>query len=385
MQVFTLFSSVFVRIDAEKAVFYNTDKFYGATFIATPEVREISRSLNDIDNLYTIPLTADNLKFCEILCESGFGKIHDETEVLVSFPPSLTLREDWEKIKSNNGQDNAEVLKYLSEIVLFMGGRSDVDNALCYQTDYPIFGNEIIDINLLLNVLEEVSKINRIRLNLVFPFIEGFPGITKVLQCLEQLENEYNIIIRDHEYYGCCDAKNILKDVREKVIVVNDTRHLYSRNISGTEYNRFLIFGRAGAEIAQKLVKEKGLSRQSFIAIYNGKNKGFIREASFPTELELLGGSYTRKHLYAHQVLNTFYFGRLYVLPDGKVFSNLQEKALGTIRDSLYSLICAELDNNYSWRRTRYTKDCCRKCRLADLCPSISPLENSMRAGCILK
>lgn len=384
MQVFTLYSSVFFRVDNEKVVFYNTDSFCAKTFKTTPMVREICHLLSDIDNLYTIPITEERREFCIKLCESGFGKLHDDTDLCISFPPSLTLRNDWDKIKSIEGQDAAEVLKYLLDVALFMGGKQDVESALYCQTEYPFPGNETIEYAQLLDFLDRVSCRHKIALKFIFPFIEDYPNIRNIIFRVKRLRNEYSVFVRDSEYYGSRTAQNILKDIRTKVVVINDSRRLFSKDISDSVFNRFLIFDQRGAVSAQKLVEENNLKRYSFIAVYDGSNEQFIKEVSFPTEIELLNGTYTRKHFFAHQVLNTFYFGRIFITPDGNVYSNLMERDIGTIKSSFHHLVQNELNNNYSWRKTRYTKLGCCKCRLINFCPSISPLENSMGTNCII-
>lgn len=385
MQVFTLYSSVFFRVDNEKAVFYNTDSFCAKTFKTTPMVREICHLLSDIDNLYTIPITEERREFCIKLCESGFGKLHDDTDLCISFPPSLTLRNDWDKIKSIEGQDAAEVLKYLSEVTLYMGGRQDVENTIFYQTEYPSLGNNFIDYAQLINFIHQVSNRHKINLKFIFPFVEGYPNISKMLRQIKQLKNKCGIFVRDSEYYSSHTAQTILKDIQANIVVINDSRQLFSSDISDSVFNRFLIFDKKGTIAVQELVERKALTRYSFVAVYDGANEQFIKDASFPTEKELLNGAYTRKHLFAHQVLNTFCFGRISITPDGNVYSNLMEEAIGTINSPLHSLVKTELNNNYSWRKTRHIKPNCCKCRLLDLCPSISPLESYMGVNCIIK
>ena len=384
MTVFTLYSAVFFRCDDDGAVFYNTDTYASVTYKTNPVVVETCRFLGDIDNLNTIPVDEKNKCFCENLRDLGFGLIHEEEEPVVSFPPSLAIRTDWDQVKAINGQANAEVLQYLSEITLYIGGRSDVKDYYCHQTEYPLPGDFQMDYSQLSGFLDKASRAPELRFKFVFPYIDDYPDIKKIVTRIESLKNKYSVFVRDREYYGNREARNILRSVENQVVVLNDSRHLFSDDITDSVKNRFLIFDKAGETASEECVNKRILSKYSFVPIYDGTNEQFIKEATFPTEQELLGGTYTKQHLFAHQVINTFCFGRLSVTPDGKVFSDLREKPIGTLQDSLHALIIAELDNNYSWRQTRYSKSECQQCRYLDLCPSISPLEKIMGMRCVI-
>lgn len=383
MLVFTLFSSVFFRSDDEGVVFYNTEAFVSKTFKMTTVIRAICDDLVNIDNLNTIPINEKNNSVCVILCNLGFGVIHDENDIVVSFPPSLTIRNDWDNIMSIKAQTRSEVLKYLTDITLFIGGRQDIKDFLYYQTEYPFPGDVYMDYNQLSSFITSVSRRPEIRLKIVFPYIKEYARIKEIINQVSLIKNKYNIIVRDEEYYKNGVAKRLLGDIERNVIVINDTRHLLFDDISDSVYNRFLIFNKEGELAAEDCINRHNLSNYTFIAIYDGTNEEFIKDAVFPTEHELLCGNYTRNHLFSHQAINTFYFGHLFITPDGSVYSDLMEKSIGTIQDDFYSLIINELDNNYSWRRTRETKSYCRRCRFLDICPSISPLERWMNINCI--
>ena len=384
MQAFTLFSSVFFRGDEEGVVFYNTDTYISKTFKPTATIKDACRILGDMDNLYSLPVDEDNKRFCEELNDLGFGIIHDAEELVASFPPTLVIRKDWEQIKSTKGQAKAEVLQYLSEITLFLGGRPDVKDSFCQQTEYPYPGNALMDFSQLSVFLDKASRVPKVILKFIFPYIEGYPEITKIIDRIKSLKNTKKVFVRDQDYYGNSEARRILQSVEKHVVVLNDSRRLYFEDISDLVENRFLIFDKSEELASEECVNKRALSNFSFVPIFDGTNEQFIKDVTFPTEQEILGGTYTKRHLFSHQVINSFVFGHLFVTPEGRVYSDLREKAIGTIQDSLHRLIIAELDNNYSWRRARNTKAGCQQCRYLDLCPSISPLEKTMGTQCIM-
>ena len=381
--LFTLFPSVFFSTDATAAVIYDTKTFVSDTIKTTSTVSEFFNELLNIDNLNTVRISPKNKAICERLCDRGFGVIHNDEDIVESLPPSLTIRNNWEMIKSAGRQTSADVLAYLTDITIFVGGRKDIKENICYQTEYPLPGEGCMDYTLLSSFIAGISRIPKVRMKLVFPYVSEYSGIKEILAQLAIIKNDYKVVVRDIEYYSDRNAREMLKKIESKIIVVNDTRNLCKNEVTGSVINHFLIFDEDGARIAEESVKRHNLSIYSFIAIFDGNNKEFINSSVFPSEQELLSGTYTRNHIFSHQAVNTFYFGHLYIKPDCGVYSDLAKEQLGTIRDSLHSLIINELNSNFSWRRTRYTKSCCQRCRFLYLCPSISPLENSMNADCI--
>lgn len=381
--LFTLFPYVFFCTDATAAVIYDTKAFVSDTIKTTPTVREFFNDLLNFSNLNTVRVSPRNKAICKRLCDRGFGVIHSDEVLEESLPPSLIIRNNWENIKSAGMQTSADVLAYLTDITIFVGGRTDVKESICYQTEYPFPGKGIIDYTLLSSFIASISRTPKVKIKLVFPYVAEYQGIKEILSQLAIIKNDYNVVVRDTEYYGDRNTRELLKRIESKIIVVNDTRHLCEHEVTDSVINHFLIFDADGARVAEESVKKHHLSIYSFIAIFDGKNKEFIKSAVFPSEQELLSGTYTRNHIFSHQAVNTFYFGHLHITPDCGVYSDLTKEQIGTIRDSLHSLIINELNSNISWRRTRYTKSCCQRCRFIFLCPSISPLENSMNTDCI--
>ena len=67
-------------------------------------------------------------------------------------------------------------------------------------------------------------------------------------------------------------------------------------------------------------------------------------------------------------------FGKLTVMPDGTVYANVNASPLGTIDDSLYSLVYKEFMEGKSWFKVRDEAPCI-DCVYQWLCPSPSNYE----------
>jgi len=82
-----------------------------------------------------------------------------------------------------------------------------------------------------------------------------------------------------------------------------------------------------------------------------------------------------RFNIFAHQKLNTNFFGSLTIISSGDVYANINRPALGNIvNNSILELIKSELIINTAWRKIRDVEPC-SNCIYQYLCPSPSNYE----------
>ena len=82
----------------------------------------------------------------------------------------------------------------------------------------------------------------------------------------------------------------------------------------------------------------------------------------------------SKNEIFIRQAININDFGQLTVMPDGKVYANVNTPSLGTVDDSPYSIVYKEFTNGQSWFRLR-TQAPCENCIYQWLCPSPSNYE----------
>lgn len=81
-----------------------------------------------------------------------------------------------------------------------------------------------------------------------------------------------------------------------------------------------------------------------------------------------------KKYL-ANQAINTYDFGKINIMSNGDVFANMNFLPIGNIyKDSVYDIVCKELNEGESWFRVR-DKEPCNRCVFQWLCPSPSDYE----------
>lgn len=111
---------------------------------------------------------------------------------------------------------------------------------------------------------------------------------------------------------------------------------------------------------------------------FNGKNLAFFEEYIFVRQEDLLVEELDRQEVFALQELNTNDFGKITVLSDGKIYANVNREPIGTISESIGTVLCRELESGTSWRFTRYCVEPCIQCRFRLVCPSPSNYELAM-------
>lgn len=108
--------------------------------------------------------------------------------------------------------------------------------------------------------------------------------------------------------------------------------------------------------------------------VYTGGNPDFFQQHIFTSKAELLSSGLSKQDIFTRMTLNINFFGKLTILPDGNIYSNLNDTPLGNLEDSLYEIIFKELDQGKNWLHVR-RKEPCDQCRFRWLCPPVSNYE----------
>ena len=110
------------------------------------------------------------------------------------------------------------------------------------------------------------------------------------------------------------------------------------------------------------------------IPLYNGKNIDFFESNVFTNQDELNTVALNKREIFIRQSLNIHNFGKLTIIANGIVYANVNHAPLGTIDDTIYSIVYKELINGQSWLQIR-NQIPCTDCVYQWLCPSPSNYE----------
>lgn len=126
---------------------------------------------------------------------------------------------------------------------------------------------------------------------------------------------------------------------------------------------------------AEQLIERFRIKEYQIKPIYDGTNMTFFKEYVFLSKKDILSMPISIKNIFANQAINTYDFGKINIMSNGDVFANMNFLPIGNIyKDSVYDIVCKELNEGESWFRVR-DKEPCNRCVFQWLCPSPSDYE----------
>ncbi len=155
--------------------------------------------------------------------------------------------------------------------------------------------------------------------------------------------------------------------------------------IAGTPFGgwyevHFIVRSQPELEAAFDLVRQSGIPSYYFKPYYDGSNFDFFRDHIFITGEDIRSSRPDQHQIFSRMTINEKDFGKLTVVPNGKVYANLNDPALGNIADNqANTIILKELMEGRSWKRSRSRVTPCRNCLYHFLCPPVSGYELLMK------
>ena len=258
-----------------------------------------------------------------------------------------------------------------------MGGESKFPN-LHKQIPYPVDDSSILpfyDLQAFLSSSDN-SYLNTINI-IGTPF--SYPYKAELMDLL------YSIPVKKNFYLTASTACRFIKEIQQ-IDLPNYELYIYSEQEEASIHHIltekqipfhwiYLISSEKQYEDLEKLETKYGNEYVEVHLIYTGDNLPFFEENVYLAEEDILQSNYDKQDIFAHQVMNTNFWGRLSVLPDGKVYSNLNHPPLGTLKDRVYDLIVDEMKSKRTWRWIRDEVSPCKDCLFRYLCPSPSNYE----------
>lgn len=384
---FVLYPNTFLWVKDDKGLIYNTDNNVKIDFVYQGELVQIAKELLDIDNLYRVLLTEETLMdenvnaWIRKIVDTGCGNLVPDDGIAkkpVSLKPVLKIQDgvDYYKWEHRQGIDG-DLIHNLHHLFFYVNGSAYGNELYSRQTIYPVTSQLTLDLDKIRwfamnarnsNFLSEISLVGNpqkitklhdtiIELKNICPVsiyitIQDFVNDLSLIKELSSLV-VFNVLITDYE---------LLDQLSDIQSWIND--------ISYT----FLVASEEDYEAAFKYIDEHSLENMNVIPLYNSNNLSFFENYLFLDQEELQNVTLSKKDIFVRQALNIFNFGRLFVMPDGNVYSNVNDVSIGTINESPHSIVYREITEGNSWFRIRNEKPCC-DCIYQWLCPSPSDYE----------
>lgn len=126
------------------------------------------------------------------------------------------------------------------------------------------------------------------------------------------------------------------------------------------------------------LIFKHNLKNTAIYPYFNGKNSTFFEQYVFQNENDILSTKLKRKDIFANKTINSNFFGKIVILPNGNILPNINSKPIGNIKNGIKNAIYEEMKNGNYWKKTRSNILPCKQCLFRDLCPPISNYEINM-------
>ncbi len=393
---------VFISEDAEGYLFYNAKNQKGISFVKDEAINYVIRYIQHPDNLYSIRIGVKELEneplyqLIQSLQDMGCGDlIEGHLPKPVIMPPILNLQWSVEHLKTYSYMPSMlskNILSYLHEVTIYVTGTCTHHCQSCRDMfkQYPCCtkSDDMLDFHLLKEFLHAISHTGAsINITGGNPF--QYPELGKLFGVLEKSKSLKNWIVN---YRNLPEDPELLhlftKESFQLKIIVNDSYREKSLTAIAKQFQQNNIRQQWELGIASVAEYEKAerlkeqLSRLNIEAsvtpYYNRNNLPFFEENIFLQPEDLMTITLDRQEIFALQRLNTHYFGKISILPDGKIYADTHKGPIGDLTKPIGDSLFRALVDGDSWRDTRYQEKPCNQCRFRLICPSPSGYESAI-------
>lgn len=306
-------------------------------------------------------------------------------------PPICHIVETKERmVKEHESSSRRYIMNNLSEISMFFPSNGTVNSCnskLEYARQFlhcVDFSGELLDYDYYHNIFQKIMRLKVGLINILCEDIWAYKDwallchdlkkldIKKVFYleysekiewsevCKLQIDDKTKIVIHVHSPY---DSKRVLKCMslmKDKGINIEWAFVLKSENDLEQADEMMLISGDVCVTIHPLFIND---------------NIDFFEKYVYNSYEDIVEFPISKQVIFRRQTLNENFFGKLFILPSGDVYANLNCKSLGNLKEqSLNEMVYNEMINSTSWFMLR-DKGVCEDCAYKYLCPSISNYE----------
>lgn len=355
----------------------------------------------DFNLVYSIELTEEDLvspeiiEFIEFIRESFSGDIIDTSRMgrPIVFPPNLKFQSSVQRLKQGSFRElSDEIYQLLDEISIYIGGCNPnsllINIDVIKQFDYCFKTNgKYLEINGIRRMIHSLINCNLKNINIIGGNVFTYPDLEILLKELNVFSFTKTIystykdsIVKNNLFQYFSNPNYILKIL----IDFPADRLLLERNINALLQNScsleylFAIKSIDEFEETKSIIATLNLRKVEIRPVFTGDNFDFFEEYVFLSQKDLLESKMTKKDIFINQSLNTNYFGKLKIMPSGKVYTDFNRPHIGRIDTPLLDLLYLEMSKTISWLRIRDQKPC-TDCVFQWFCPSPSGYEQVIR------
>lgn len=374
-----LFPDTFLWVKTNKGLLYNARNKKSYAFDLDKQIKKWCTQLLDPDNLYTIltdsDITAKHSEWLGTIEKMQFGRIiqEDNTEHKpVSFPPILYMDK---KINPESPDANDNLLTYLHEIVFYIGGKETRHPDYYKQLYYPIFSDQCLSASEIISYIDKSEGYNLHTLSFIGMECLSLDETKQIINRLSSFEQKKVLIATTDnlDFYTSLITQNPNAGFRLTIVCNSLYEYMEGVQKAGSlNHVKYILLIKDEADLSDT---EKLPENAILFPVYTGNNLQFFKENIFMTENDLQCTDLNKREIFRNQTLNSNFFGKLIIMPDGKVYANLNNPPLGLISDSVYESIFKAMTENGAWMKTR-SQTPCNQCIYQWLCPPPSNYES---------
>lgn len=383
-------SYVFVWTNDVKTLFYNILSKKGFVIYNNYVIKPIIDSLLRKDNLGVVKIddlvhkSHEGKELIQQLRNHFCGDIID-TNLSQQKPivviPELTINEDVsanENYQNKFSENGFNISRNLLEITIQLTGQCELNCENCgiysKQTLWCTKRKEIISIKEIKYILSKIEYWNVRVLNFIGGDVLSYAHLSEIVNILKETPYIKKIYFHYKNIDKYIPKIKKLVEAKFNITVLVDSS-CFHREKWPSEFNYiFCVSSVNEFEQVQNIIDINSL-KAKVLPIYTGENALFFEKYIYQTEEDILNTEWEKKNIYAHQAINTNYFGKLYIAANKNIYINLNRPPIGVIYDDFTALIHSEINYGEFWRKTRDTFQPCMSCLYKYLCPSLSNYE----------
>lgn len=375
-----LFPETFLWVKGNNGLLYNTHTQQCYPFTPAEIINDWCNRLSDCENLYCIEIEdkiqGEAIQWLADIQEMKFGKlipVETYPNKPVSLPPLLYLDR---KIDTDDPSKNEKLLSYLHEIAFYLGGNETEHPEYYKQLYYPVYSGKTLHVDRIDEIIKHTKGYNLQTLYFIGMSCLPSDQIDLFVQYTSAFENRKILVAKlpELDFYFNLIHTNSICNYYLTVICHSVSEYKEASKIVNTLPAVKYILLLTDEEEYMEAEKENILDAVTLFPVYTGKNDIFFKENVFMTEEDILRPGLNKREIFRNQTINSNFFGKLVIMPDGEIYVPTNTTPVGSVNDSIYDLIHKEMASNSSWMKTR-TDAPCNTCVYQWLCPPVSTYE----------
>lgn len=304
--------------------------------------------------------------------------------------PIMNYQRDETRIDIKSSTHGQDIMLNLRELTVFLNSRCDINckfcNVIFKQTLYCTKKfEEELPIEKLKYFLDQLPEENRIHLvNVTGANILKYRQLDALCESLmsKGFSASYQIHYLNIDLENTETIAILNKIPRIEILVcfpfnfkkIEDINSQLKNSKTNFSFKAIIENERQFSFISEYF-SQKQIDNFEILPIYNYKNIGFFKKFIYVKRKDLNSKKVFKNQYFMNQAFNINNFGKITLVNNGDLYSNVNFPPLGNINSaSIYDILYSEIYNGNSWKLIRNLAPC-NECIFQYMCPPISNYE----------